>query len=330
MIRVRSPQVGSLAVVIAVALAFAPTSAWAVDPGDIVVTDGWYGLFFAEHVSGNQHHFGPPSAPVSDGLGAVATDAGGNIYALLAYAGTVFRVDATTGAYSTVTSGGFLQYPRSLCLLPDGNLIVTDDGPTGGVVGVDVATGVQTLIRPGRAYASTASVGGVVHVAIPDPNQVVEPACYLYRVDTTTGDSVRISNTHFHCQCSLATELNGNLIITQPSYHSVERVYPSAGGAVQQLSSGGQLVSPYGVAVEEDGTIVVTDAHGLPGCDPAGGPESCVGLLFRIDPNTGAQSVMSQGSYWRLGGIDVYRGGHADTPAKKVTWGAGQDDLSLD
>jgi hypothetical protein len=318
MARARPGIVGSLAIALALAL---PTFAWAVDTGDIVTTDGWYGLFYAERVSGNQHHFGPPSAPVSQGLGAVATDANGNIYALLAYAGVVFKIDATTGAYSTVTSGGYLQYPGSLCLLPGGSLIVTDAGTPGAVVGVDAATGVQTLIRPGQAYASTASASGVVHVAIPDPAQLVEPACYLYRLDTTTGDTVRISNTHFHCQCNLATETNGNLIITQPKAHSVERVYPLAGGAVQIVSSGGQLVSPTGVAVESDGTIVVTDAHGLPGCDPPGGPESCAGLLFRIDPATGAQSVMSQSSYWRLGGIDIYRGGHLDTPTHGVTWG---------
>jgi sugar lactone lactonase YvrE len=320
--RVHSRLASALASPLAIALALVlPAFAWAVDTGDIVATDGWYGLFYAEHVSGNQHHFGPPSAPVSQGLGAVATDANGNLYALLAYAGVVFKIDATTGAYSTVASAGYLQYPGSLCLLPGGSLIVTDHGPTGAVVGVDVASGVQTLIRPGQAYASTASASGVVHVAIPDPNALVEPACYLYRLDTTTGDTVRISNTHFHCQCNLATEANGYLIITHPSYHSIERIYPLAGGAVQMLSSGGQLVSPTGVAVESDGTIVVTDAHGLPGCDPAGGPESCAGLLFRIDPATGAQTVLSQGSYWRLGGIDIFRGGHLDTPTRGVTWG---------
>ena len=56
-----------------------------------------------------------------------------NLYALLAYAGVVFKIDATTGAYSTVASAGYLQYPG--LPLPGGSPIVTDHGPTGAVVG---------------------------------------------------------------------------------------------------------------------------------------------------------------------------------------------------
>ena len=308
---------GTLAVALVMSLA-GPT--WAVNPGDIVLTDQWHGLFFAEQTSGNLHHFGPPSTAVSEGLGGVATDASGNIYALLAYAGVVFRIDATSGQYTTVTSGGYLQYPNSICMLPGGDVLVTDHGSAGGVIRVNPG-GAQTLLHPGPAYASTASGAGVVHVALPDPNRVVEPACRLYRIDPATGDTVRTSNTYFHCSCEMATEASGNLIITQPAYQSVQRVYPSLGGAVQVVSSGGQLVEPNGVTVEADGTIVVADVHGLPGCNPAGGPESCEGLLYRIDPVSGTQTVLSQDTAWRLGGIDVYRGPPATTPARKATWG---------
>ena len=318
MTKPRLPFVNLAAVALALLL---PAPAWAVDPGDIMVTDGWYGLFFTERVNGNVHHVGPPSAPVSQGLGAVATDASGNIYALLAYAGVVFRIDATSGQYTTVTSVGYLQYPSSICVLPGGNLLVTDTGPTGGVVGVDPVTGAQTLVYTGQAYAVTSSAGGVVHVAIPDPNRVVEPACNIYRLDPATGDTVRVSSSYVHCICQLATEGNGNLIITEPAVGSVLRVYPSQGGAVQTVSSGSPLVQPKGVTVEADGTIVVTDTHGLPACNPPGDPETCEGFLYRIDPVSGSKTVLAQSSYWRLGGIDVYRGPHADTPVRKMNWG---------
>ena len=75
------------------------------------------------------------------------------------------------------------------------------------------------------------------------------------------------------------------------------------------------------MTVEGNGTIVVADAHATIACDPPGGPETCMGRLFRIDPVTGAQTLMSQSGYWRLGGIDVYRGPHADTPTRRTTWG---------
>ena len=291
-----------------------PALARAVDPGDILFTDNWYGLIYAESISGNQHHVGPPSIVVAQGLGAVVTDGIGNIYALLASAGEVFKIDATTGAYATVSSGGYLQYPGSICLLPGGDLIVTDHGPTGGVVRVNPNSGVQTPLYLGYAAAATVSGSGVLHVALLNAG-----TCYLYRMDAATGDTVRVSSTPVSATCSLATDGDGNLIVAQSN--QVKRVYPSLGGAVQLLSSGGQLEELHGVTVEGNGTIVVSDAHATIACDPPGGPETCVGRLFRIDPVNGAQTLMSQGGYWRLGAIDVYRGPHADTPTKRVTWG---------
>ena len=291
-----------------------PALARAVDSGDILLTDDWYGLIYAESASGNQHHVGPPSVVVAQGLGGVATDGIGNIYALLASAGEVFRIDATTGAYTTVSSGGYLQYPGSICLLPGGDLIVTDHGSPGGVVRVNPNSGAQTPLYTGYAAAATASGSGVLHVALLNAG-----ACYLYRMDTVTGDTVRVSNTPVSGTCTLATEGDGNLVVAQSN--QVKRVYPSLGGAVQLLSSGGQLAELHGVTVEGNGTIVVADAHATIACDPPGGPETCVGRLFRIDPVSGAQTLMSQSGYWRLGGIDVYRGPHADTPTRRATWG---------
>jgi hypothetical protein len=311
-----------LAGLVALALAcLLPVTARAIDPGDILLTDSWYGLFYAESATGHLHHVGPPSIAVQQGLGAVVSNAAGDLFALSANSSNVYRIDGTTGEYTTLTSGGSLQYPGALCLLPDDYLLVADHGPTGGVVRVHALTGAQTPVYTGQVYAVTASAGGVVHVMLPDPNLLAQPAGRLYRLDPATGDTVRISNTHFYTGCGLATEADGNLVLTEPALHAVKRVYPGSGGAVQLLSSGGQLVEPLGVAVEANGVIVVTDAHGLPGCDPAGGPESCVGLLYRIDPATGTQTVLSQDSVWRLGGLDVYRGPHQDTPARTMTWG---------
>lgn len=224
--------------ILAIMMVFAGSApAWAVDTGDILATDGWHGLLYAERVNGNLHRFGS-SAAVADGLNGVVSDANGNIYALLAYAGEVFQVNAATGEYTTVTSGGFLAYPNAICLLPNGDLLVSDHGLSGGVVRVNPSSSAQTLAYNGQVYAVTASAGGVVHVVIPDPNRTVNPACRIYQLDP-----------------------------------------------------------------------------------PPGGPETCMGLLFRINPVTGAQTVISEDSYWRLGGIDIYRGPHVTTPTLGVTWG---------
>ncbi len=61
-------------------------------------------------------------------------------------------------------------------------------------------------------------------------------------------------------------------------------------GAQRVVSSGGLLSDPSGVAVDKDGSLVVADNNG--------GQSQCIdgcGRLIRINPSTGAQSVISDG-----------------------------------
>ena len=58
-------------------------------------------------------------------------------------------------------------------------------------------------------------------------------------------------------------------------------------GAQTVVSSGGQFVDPYSVAVAPDGSLVVADP----------GTYGGTGTIFRVDPTTGAQSVITTGGY---------------------------------
>ena len=64
------------------------------------------------------------------------------------------------------------------------------------------------------------------------------------------------------------------------------RVDPTT-GAQTVVSSGGQFVDPYSVAVAPDGSLVVADP----------GTYGGTGTIFRVDPTTGAQSVITTGGY---------------------------------
>jgi hypothetical protein len=64
------------------------------------------------------------------------------------------------------------------------------------------------------------------------------------------------------------------------------RVDPTT-GAQTVVSSGGQFVDPYSVAVAPDGSLIVADP----------GTYGGTGTIFRVDPTTGAQSVIATGGY---------------------------------
>ncbi len=308
-----------LAAALLLVLALPPSAArpaHAVTHGDILVTDQAYGLFFDEFANGNIHHVGPPIAAYTQGLGSVASDGSGAIYATLAYAGAVYRVDAGSGDYITVATAGLMQYPNSIALLPGGGILVGDG--SAGVIAIDPTSGAQTGVLTGLpAWGVTAGGSGIVHAVLS-----VTGGAFIFRIDPANGDTVRVSSTPVATPCQMATEASGDLILTQPASGRVERILVSAGGAVQTLAAGGLLHQPYGVTVALDGTIVVSDTQVSPSCGLPGGGAGCYGFLWRVDPGSGTVTMLWQGTPWNLEGIDVYRGPDALTPVRPVTWGS--------
>ncbi len=126
-----------------------------------------------------------------------------------------------------------------------------------------------------------------------------------------------------HTSGRLAAELDGNLVFTQSAEHAVKRlVFPW--GAVQLLATLDARTELTGIAVEDDGTIVVADEYVTPGgnCSVPYASD-CYGQFFRVDPVSGATTLLlSQNGEWRLGGIAIYRGPSVMTPVRTPTWGS--------
>jgi streptogramin lyase len=80
----------------------------------------------------------------------------------------------------------------------------------------------------------------------------------------------------------VTVEADGSLLLTNnPNAAAAGLVrFDPVGQAETVVSSGGALVSAFGVAVEARGTIVVADQ---------------VNGILRVDPATGAQSTLSSG-----------------------------------
>ena len=92
----------------------------------------------------------------------------------------------------------------------------------------------------------------------------------------------------------MATSPDGTIYVadfgqpgTTTSSGLVFRVDPSTG---QQtiVSAGGQLVTPVGILVAPDGSLIVSDDHAI----------DQRGAIFRVDPQTGAQTVISQDGFF--------------------------------
>jgi hypothetical protein len=105
----------------------------------------------------------------------------------------------------------------------------------------------------------------------------------------------------------------GNVLLTDGSAEYggtpiVWRINPVSGGAAQ-VSAGGQFMNPSGVTVDANDGILVADYQHLNSCDPLDQPLTCPGALFRIDPVTGAQTLLSEKHYFSgPRGIAIYRG----------------------
>jgi len=114
----------------------------------------------------------------------------------------------------------------------------------------------------------------------------------VIRVDPATGVETPVSAGGFLVQpFGIAIEASGNLVVADASAFGglcpggcggVVRVNPAT-GAQSIVSTGGFFVDPFGIAIEADGKILVSDASGL---------------LIRVHPSTGAQQIVSAAGFF--------------------------------
>jgi hypothetical protein len=150
--------------------------------------------------------------------------------------------------------------PYGLAREADGDMVVTDAdafaGDMAGVIRVDPATGLRTAV---------------------------------------SADTAPPTPPGFELPLGIAVEANGDLVVadpglTGPTGVGLVRVDP-ANGRRAVLSANGQpgggpdFVDPVGLAIEPDGDILVADAG-----DPTAGD----GRVIRVDPDSGARTLVSE------------------------------------
>jgi sugar lactone lactonase YvrE len=218
----------------------------------------------------------------------VTVESDGNILILdtaaFGNAGGVIRLDRLTGSQTMVSSGGLLVSPSGLAAEPDGKFVVADfgtDGNAGAVIRVDPATNVQTRLSSGEHFMNPRGVAidgdDVIVVSRDDlsgPGLVV-------RVDRTTGKETVVSSGGIFedpgCRPrGVAVESGGSILILATHGPSVDVTRVAPGGEQTWVAGGKAFGNVFGVAVEDDGNIVVTR-----GATVRGGMKAAV---VRLDP----------------------------------------------
>jgi DNA-binding beta-propeller fold protein YncE len=219
----------------------------------------------------------------------------------------ILRGDATTGALTEVSrngaQGNLFVHPYDVAVERDGSVIVVDMGrfvtADGAVIRVDPTTGAQGLVSKGGALVDPAGVAVAPDGALAVLENVGaggDPA--VIRVDPRTGAQSTLAQGGELCNpFGIAFEPSGNVVVAdygtlalrgrpivecpaRPS-GALIRVEPST-GRQSVVSAGNLFRSPFGVAVDPDGGILVAN-EGV----------TATGAVVAVDPSTGDQRTVS-------------------------------------
>lgn len=268
-------------------------SAAPLRPGDVLVVNGFV-PYRVDPATGQRSQF------ADEGGGhQIELDRDGTVLMLDADNKVVHRYDRAGGLLSSLPlrlAGGqplagstysFAVEPSGSFLLSRNSVTFPDTGGY-GVYRADPRTGVASLLSPTPLGSlAVAPDGGIVGVEF---EPLVEgKARRIVRIDPTSGaPSAVASSFDVEGSGALALAADGGILVTNYLWDDIRRFDPET-GAMTTVSRGGLFFSLNGtlsgLAVEPGGgDILVSYAPTL------GGP---TGYVFRIDPATGAQSVLA-------------------------------------
>ena len=199
--------------------------------------------------------------------------------------------------------------PRAVAVEADGQILVTtglpgtvDNRPL--LVRVDPVTGARAVVsdfegssaRREEPRGVAVEAGGAILVL--DAQGGLNALGQLFRVDPQTGDRALLSDFGQGANpgispTSVAVEASGQILVTDEGHPITSplgllfRIDPQTGARtiLSDFNTGANTGrEPQGVAIEANGQILVVDKHaGTPGR----------GMVFRVDPQSGAREIVS-------------------------------------
>lgn len=210
--------------------------------------------------------------------------------------------------------------PDAPAVAPTDTLTTLAGTGTGGFNGEGQATSAQLNFPTGVG----ADAGGNVYVADRDNNRVrrVSPAGVISTVAGTgvagfNGDGVQATSAQLNQPRDVAVDGAGNVYVADQNNHRVRKISPAgiittvAGTGVAGFNGDGiqatsaQLASPRGVAVDEAGSVYISDTlnHRIRKVDPSGIITTVAGTGAAGFSGDGGQATSAQLSQPR--GVDV-------------------------
>jgi sugar lactone lactonase YvrE len=232
----------------------------------------------------------------------------------------LFRVDSSgdRGVLSSegVGSGPSLRQPFDVTLEADGQILMTDRRNR-ALVRVDPQTGDRMIFSGCTTLDCSAPIGlgpdfsDLTLLTLESSGDALITAIQrsVFRVEAASGDRTILSGCsdtacssvigggpEFISPTGIAVESSGDILVIDWTLGSVLRIDPTSGdrtvvsGCIDEpcsskVGSGVAFESPYGVVVEADGGILVTEAGSFNGTE--------FRALFRVNPDNGVRTIVS-------------------------------------
>lgn len=253
-------------------------------PGDILVSDAVGPVHLLDPDTGT-HSLYAHRGPMVSAVG-IAIAPGGDL--VIADQGNasyqppeppkVVRVDRTTQQQVLVSTGGLLAEPTGVAVEADGDILVATRH---GLVVVDPVNGAQRPLSAGSTRGVTVGPAGDILVTRADTVARIDPASGAATVLSAGGGLVEPHG--------LVVVPGGDIVVVDSPSNSLVTVDPvDHSQTVLQIG----VDNPGTVAVEADGQLIVT-----------GYPVEAGGTVHRVDPTTGAATLLSD--RW---GLDITSG----------------------
>lgn len=173
--------------------------------------------------------------------------------------------------------------------LAPGDIVLFSVGSSSGIYRLDPVTLVPTYVSDGMGFGS-----GTHHVMVDRRGRlfVTDEARGIVEVSPATGERSVFASVESlgGPPRGIGREADGDILVTlQSSPPRLVRI-GADGGTPTIVSEGGLLIAPTGVTVTPDGTILVADQNAT--VNPTTQQPS-VGALVRVEPGTGAQSLVA-------------------------------------
>jgi streptogramin lyase len=195
----------------------------------------------------------------------------------------IILIDEVTGDQTLLSYGGNIDFAKGMAVGLDGTIFVAADG-TDTIVSVDRVTGAQTVLVSSLAGTTGMSVAA-------NGDLLVGRIFEIVRINPITGETTVAANGGLipFVVTDVAEEPNGDLLAIGDN--RIVRI-DQATGMQSLVAEDGNLFRVQGIAVEADGDLVVVQ-------DGSGAN------VIRIDPVSGAQTVVSSGGLSPFGAIAI-------------------------